>query len=102
MGRHRVRLLAVLSLLGAASCSKSARAPSDDHSSPALRAAVDGKRPAFVDADGSRGRKAWDDERQFYEQNGYRLEWSDGKRPGRDLDGLLGALKAADAEGLDA
>jgi murein L,D-transpeptidase YcbB/YkuD len=98
-GNH-VRLLTLL-VLCAASCSRSGPAPAADHGSAALRAAVNGTRPEFVNADGSRGRKAWDDERQFYEQNGYRLEWSDGRRPGRALDGLLRSLKAADTEGLD-
>jgi len=101
MSVQRIRLLAVAVVVCTAACSSGGRTAADDHSSAAIRAAVDGKRPEFVNADGPRGRKAWDDTRQLYEQNGYRLEWSDGKRPGRELDGLIRALKAADTEGLD-
>lgn len=101
MSGQPIRSLALIAVSCAVSCSRSSSSPADDHSSAAVRSAVDGKRPDFVNVDGVRGRKVWDHERRFYEQNGYRLEWSDGKRPGRDLDGLIRTLKAADTEGLE-
>src|SRR5205809_66863 len=98
MTGKRIRSLLAIVVVLAASCTKGAPPPAGR---AALRAALDGRRPEFVDADGPHGRKAWDDERQFYEQNGYRLEWSDGRKPGRDFDELVRALKAADTEGLE-
>ncbi len=99
MSGQTIRSLALMAALCAVSCSGSSSAQAD--SNAAIRSAVDGKRPDFVNADGPSGKKAWDDERRLYELNGYRLEWSDGKRPGRDLDGLIRTLRAADTEGIE-
>src|SRR5262249_4414830 len=100
MRRQRIRLLTVIAAMAAASCSNGAVA-SGDRNSAEVRAAVEGRRPEFVNADGPIGRKVWDDERRFYEENGYRLEWSDGRRSTRDLDRLVRTLSAAGAEGLE-
>ena len=56
--------------------------------------------PAFVGAE-KRNRVVWADAQRFYEQNGYQLVWSDGKRPRRVAESLVRAIQAAADDGLD-
>ena len=63
MTGKRIRSLLAIVVVLAASCTKGAPPPAGDPGRAALRAALDGKRPEFVNADGPHGRKAWDDER---------------------------------------
>ena len=68
----------------------------------ALAATVETERsrPAFVGSDDT-AHHVWQEERRFYKQNGYRLVWSDGKRPRGYAEGLIRALRAAGEHGLD-
>jgi len=101
MGLQRFRFAALTLLLFAPACSKSGAAQAQDPGSDAVRAAVTDSPPGFVNADGPRGRNAWEHARHFYERNGYRLAWSDGQRPGPELDSLIRGVTTADQEGLD-
>jgi murein L,D-transpeptidase YcbB/YkuD len=102
MTAQRVRTLTlVAAALIAASCSVRGQTAANGPTDGPLRSVIDGKRPAFVIADGAAGRRAWQDEQQFYQRSEYRLVWSDGVRVGPELDGLIRAVAAADREGLD-
>ena len=75
------RALPLLCLITIAACGSPARALAPDVTA-AVRTAVDAKAPSFALADdGERGHQLWREEQRFYKQNGYRLVWSDGKRP---------------------
>lgn len=63
----------------------------------ALRSA---KRPAFVTAD-DEGTRLWRLTRQFYEHRNFAPAWIVNAVPGRQMDGLIRALREADQEGLD-
>jgi murein L,D-transpeptidase YcbB/YkuD len=97
------RSLALLMELALATsgCSR-ASTPTPPDASPALRAVVDAKRPAFSPEDGDRGHHVWQEAQRFYKQHGYQLAWSDGRRPRAQLDELIRAIRAADQDGLDA
>ena len=97
-----MRLLASLFLLTAAcGCGACARSSRNDAPSPAIASTIESKSPPTVVGRDARHRKVWQDERQFYEQRGSRLAWSDGTRLNREADALERATHAADAEGLD-
>jgi len=85
-----------------AGCGGNAKKPTPEDVSAALRAAVTAKRPAIVAAaEDERGHHVWQEEQRLYKQNGYQLVWSDGKRPRRQIDGLVSALRSAGDDGLD-
>jgi murein L,D-transpeptidase YcbB/YkuD len=67
----------------------------------ALRGALSsGARPSFVTRD-NEGKRLWKLTRDFYERRTYTLAWIDDRHPTSHMDGLIEALRAADAEGLD-
>jgi murein L,D-transpeptidase YcbB/YkuD len=68
----------------------------------AVKAAVESKTPppAWAVTD-ERAQQVWQDAQRFYQQNGYTLVWSDGKRVRPQMDGLIRAIHAADQEGLN-
>ncbi len=95
------RALPLLCLITIAACGSPAKTPAPDVTA-AVRTAVDAKAPSFAVADdGERGHQLWREEQRFYKQNGYRLVWSDGKRPRSQADGLIRALRAAGENGLE-
>src|SRR5215212_8561589 len=83
-------------------CGGRTAAPTPEDISAALRKAVEVKRPALAAPDDDeRAHHVWQEEQRFYRQNGYQLVWTDGKRPRRQVDGLIAALRAAADEGLE-
>src|SRR5690242_17979867 len=97
-----MRLLASLCLVAAAlGIGACARSPRNEAPSPAIASAIDSKIPPAGLRPHARRRAFWQEERQFYEQRGSRLAWSDGTRLNREADALERAIHAADAEGLD-
>src|SRR5262249_19265200 len=98
LGRSVAALLIASATM--ASCGRLAP-PSDVRAKTALQSAVDTTPPAFVTDAGKRGRKAWKEEQRFYQERGYQLAWSDGRRLRREFDALVRALRAADQEALE-
>jgi murein L,D-transpeptidase YcbB/YkuD len=98
------RLRCVVALTAALASWQCARdrtsGPSTPETSSALEAAMKAGRASFGD-EGDRARHAWHETQRFYKQSGYQLAWSDGKRPRRALDDLIGAVRAADQDGLE-
>jgi murein L,D-transpeptidase YcbB/YkuD len=95
------RALLIVALVTLAACESRAK-KTDVDASAAVRAAVEAKSPSFAAADdGERGHQVWLEEQRFYKQNGYRLVWSDGKRPRAHVDGLIRALRSAGEHGLE-
>ena len=95
------RALPLLCLITIAACNSPAKTPNADISA-AVRTAVEVRTPAVgVGDDGERGHQLWREEQRFYKQNGYRLAWSDGKRPRSQAEGLIRALRAAGENGLE-
>jgi murein L,D-transpeptidase YcbB/YkuD len=93
--------LLLVSFIALPACESRAKKGGVDLSA-ALRTAVDAKSPPFAPGDDSeRGHQVWREEQRFYKQNGYRLVWSDGKRPRSDVDGLIRALRSAGEHGLE-
>ena len=90
-------LLCALALM--ASCSRGPNRHEEAQHHAGLKRALDAKRPASVG--GPRAQKVWHETRRFYDGNGLRLAWSDGRRPRPAVDDLVRALRAADREGLD-
>ena len=103
MGCHHGRspiVLCVAAALAIAGCTRKP-ALSEVVVHDELTRALHAKQPAF-DADTSkRARRVWEETRRFYERNGLRLAWSDGRKPSPAVDGLLNALRNTDREGLD-
>jgi L,D-transpeptidase YcbB len=72
----------------------------------ALRAALQRPQPGYLSR-GARGARVWKLTRQFYEQNGDRLVWTqpdstgDHRKPLAILDELVYAVQAADRDGLN-
>ena len=103
MGWHRGRFAFVLWLGAAVLAAGCARGPvlSDADVREALTQTLHARGPG-LDPDGSkRARRVWDETRRFYEANGLRLAWSDGRAPRSAVDGLSRALHGAAREGLD-
>jgi len=99
---HRSRVVLLVSLaLPVAACAGTPTPAEVNEARAAIARALDAKRPAFVAEDGDRGQQVWKEVRRFYKANGDQLVWSDGRRPRSAFDELLGALRAADAEGLE-
>lgn len=95
------RALLLVPALALPACGSSKKPAAPDVGA-ALRSAVDAKAPSFtVVENGERGHHLWPEEQRFYKQNGYQLVWSDGKRPRGQMEGLIGALRAAGDEGLE-
>jgi len=95
------RALLILSLVTLGACESQPK-PQDVDVTAAVRKAVDARSPSFAGTDdGERGHQVWQEEQRFYKQNGYRLVWSDGKRPRGYAEGLIRALRAAGEHGLD-
>ena len=91
------RAAAVVAIVGTLGCGSNQPEKPDEQ----LVRATTAKLPlAFVGRD-QRSRALWADERRFYEQNGYQLVWSDGKRPRRVAESLVRAIQAAADDGLD-
>ena len=102
MGRYHGRFglaLCIAAVLVAGCSRKPALSDAEVHDG--LTRALDAKRPAFDSDTSKRTRRVWEETRRFYEANGLRLAWSDGRTPAPAVDGLLRALRAADREGLD-
>jgi hypothetical protein len=66
----------------------------------ALRAALSAKAPAYVAHD-REGQKLWKQTRAFYEKREHAPAWLENAKPRPQLEALIGALRAADREGLD-
>ena len=67
----------------------------------ALREALAGSgRPSFVTAD-AEGKRLWKQTRDFYDARGFAPAWIEGTAPGPQIEGLVAALRAAAADGLD-
>ena len=56
--------------------------------------------PGFVGRD-AEGTRLWKLTRQFYQKRGDGFAWIEDRKPRREMDELIGALQAADREGLD-
>ena len=56
--------------------------------------------PIFVGRD-AESAKLWQLTRQFYQKRGNEPAWIENRKPSRQMDELIGALQAADREGLD-
>jgi murein L,D-transpeptidase YcbB/YkuD len=66
-----------------------------------LQQAIQAARPpAFVTSD-KEGARLWQQTRRFYEKRAFAPVWIEGRSPSRYMDALIGALRAADREGLD-
>src|SRR5688500_7949292 len=103
MGSNRGRFglaLCFAAVLAIAGCTRKP-ALSDTVVQDGLTQVLHAKRPGFDPDTSKRARRVWEETRRFYERNGLRLAWSDGRKPGPAVDGLLNALRNADREGLD-
>jgi murein L,D-transpeptidase YcbB/YkuD len=104
MPTHRGHwLLLVVAALAACQCSRRGSAtptPTPPDAAAALQVAVEAKKSPFAEDD-ERSHQVWKEEQRFYKQNGYQLVWSDGKRAGVQVNGLIRAIRAADQEGLE-
>jgi murein L,D-transpeptidase YcbB/YkuD len=100
--RVAVSSLIVSLILAAAGCSRSPSPEARAAQQQALRAALEPKAPppAYGAVD-DRAQRVWRETRAFYERNGHTLAWSDGRTPRSQTDGLIGAVRAADQEGLE-
>ena len=103
MGTHRSRFGFAAALVAGALIAGCSREPAlgDADARDALTRALDARRPAFVSETTKRSQRVWEATRRFYEANGMRLAWSDGRAPRPAVDALLRALGAAEREGLD-
>ena len=65
-----------------------------------VRAELGTPRPDFVTPDAD-GRRLWKKTRAFYDARQYAPAWIDGRTPRPQMESLIGAIRAVDAEGLD-
>ena len=102
------RLLAVTltALLAAqAACGRkpvrdeSARAPEAREAEAPLRSRLD-VTPPYVAGDDGEGSRHWKTVRAFYEANGFKPVWFDGRRPRPQAGQLVAAIQRAEADGL--
>ena len=95
----RSRQFALVAVLCLAGCNGSAER--DEHVRTTVRAAFASKTlPSYVTPDKD-GRKLWKLTGQFYERREHAPAWIRGTKPLKEVDQLVGALKAAVDEGLD-
>jgi murein L,D-transpeptidase YcbB/YkuD len=103
MFRYRSRFVSAAMLTAGVLIAGCSRAPAlgDTEVRDALTRALHAPRPAFVSETTKRSGRIWEETRRFYEANGLRLAWSDGRAPRPTVDALLSALGTAEREGLD-
>ncbi len=98
----RVLVLAA-ALAGTSACGRmqsgAGKAP-DDADAPLRRALQAAGQPAFVTND-KEGARLWRGTRTFYEKRAFAPAWISNGSPRKQMDALIGAIRAADAEGID-
>src|SRR5438034_9919199 len=101
MRSNRVRFRLVSCLTAVALAAGCARGPDEAEVRKALTDTLHAKRAAFEREHSKRARRVWEETRRFYDTNGMRYAWSDGRSIRTAVDGLQRAVRAADREGLD-
>lgn len=97
-----VHALAVAITIGAAGCgSVSTPQPQSPDTTEKMRVAVESPKPPAAAAVDDHGHHVWKQTKRFYDQTGYHLAWSDGRKLRPQTAGLVNAIHAATADGLD-
>jgi len=102
-GRVRTLAIAVALAAGAVACGRLHIGGADKarEMDAALRKAIESKtRPTYVTAD-AEGSRLWKQTQQFYARRQFAPAWIESASPRPQMDDLIGAIAAADREGLD-
>ena len=95
-------LLLCTALAASTACGRLGSSPDADNPDAPLRQALQAAgQPSFVTND-KEGARLWKQTRAFYENRGFEPAWIQGGSPRRQMDALIGALREADREGIDA